>query len=198
MMRAPRFDLTGQRFGKLSVVERGPSSSGRGGVRWHCRCDCGAMCLARVRVLRSGKQTSCLSCAKTKAPLYVTPNCGIEVIGEFPTTDGRYIRCNIRPHPFFSGTTVLRSRVVMTDALGRKLLRSEHVHHGKKGRHDDSPGNLEVLTAAKHNQHHKTGSKHRPESKRKIADSLRETYAAGRRRAAWQHLSRTDKGRFAS
>jgi hypothetical protein len=119
--------------------------------------------------------------AKRKPPLYVTPNCGIEVIGECPTSDGRYIRCYIRPHPMFSGTTVLRARVVMTDLLGRKLLRNEHAHHGAEGRHVDTQSNLTLLSAAEHNSHHKTGSKHSAAAKRKISAGLRHAHAEGRR-----------------
>lgn len=177
----PVFDLLGKRYGRLTVIEQGSPSNGHGGVRWRCRCDCGATCLVRSRTLRISTQIGCRACAKRKAALYVTPNCGIEVIGECPTSDGRYIRCYIRRHPFFSGTTVLRSRVVMTDILRRKLLRNEHVHHGEEGRHVDTPDNLTLLTAAAHNSHHKTGSKHSAEAKRKISAGLLNAYATGAR-----------------
>lgn len=34
-------DLTGQVFGRLTVIERAPNRPGRGTARWHCRCECG-------------------------------------------------------------------------------------------------------------------------------------------------------------
>lgn len=41
-MGRPAIDLTGQRFGKLTVLERDFSISGQGKrARWICKCDCG-------------------------------------------------------------------------------------------------------------------------------------------------------------
>jgi hypothetical protein len=69
-LRAPanRLDLSGQRFGRLIVVERGPSIRlSNKGSTWYCRCDCGRgdLFLARTNLLRNGHQKSCgclLSC----------------------------------------------------------------------------------------------------------------------------------------
>ena len=63
-------DLTGQRFGKLVVIERTETrSKGRGnrpGVRmWLCHCDCGNSVYSEASNLRSGDQTSC-GCAHDK------------------------------------------------------------------------------------------------------------------------------------
>lgn len=51
-------DYTGQRFGKLLVLERA-SAGKNGAVRWKCRCDCGKECDVLAASLRSGKRTSC-------------------------------------------------------------------------------------------------------------------------------------------
>lgn len=56
-------DLTGQRFGRLTVVERGESLSGH--TRWKCVCDCGNECLVHATSLKSGNTTSC-GCYKTE------------------------------------------------------------------------------------------------------------------------------------
>lgn len=50
-------DLTGQRFGRLAVLQRGPNKGGN--VRWHCACDCGMRCVAYGSALRNGLQASC-------------------------------------------------------------------------------------------------------------------------------------------
>lgn len=50
-------DLTGQRFGRLVVVER--RSSQGGPVRWLCRCDCGRETTVRRGDMRSGRTRSC-------------------------------------------------------------------------------------------------------------------------------------------
>lgn len=123
---------------------------------------------------------------KRKAPLYVLPH-GIEVIGEYaPTAANRYWRVRIRPHRFFPGVPVVaggcyvrRSRVLLASQLGRALSRHEHAHHGEAGPHVDVPSNLEVLGAAEHNRHHKTGQRHRPESRAKTSATLKRLYAAG-------------------
>lgn len=50
-------DLTGQRFGRLTIVERA-ENIGRT-TRWRCVCDCGNETVARQPDLRSGRTRSC-------------------------------------------------------------------------------------------------------------------------------------------
>lgn len=55
-------DLTGQRFGRLTVLARADdyvSSSGRHRVMWQCQCDCGKQIIAIGNNLTRGKTTSC-------------------------------------------------------------------------------------------------------------------------------------------
>jgi len=53
-----KIDLTGCRFGMLTVIkENGRCSSG--GVLWKCECDCGETTTARSRNLINGKTKSC-------------------------------------------------------------------------------------------------------------------------------------------
>ena len=54
----PPLDLTGQRFGRLTVAaraENGPHKK----TRWRCRCDCGAEVVVGTLLLRSGRTRSC-------------------------------------------------------------------------------------------------------------------------------------------
>lgn len=51
-------DLTGQRFGKLVVVARGPNTRS-GKAKWVCRCDCGGDTCSYSSDLRLGKSTNC-------------------------------------------------------------------------------------------------------------------------------------------
>lgn len=51
-------DLTGQRFGELTVVERGPNDN-QGKARWYCICDCGNETLVSRSNLKSGNVKSC-------------------------------------------------------------------------------------------------------------------------------------------
>ena len=64
-------DLTGQRFGKLTVlfrVEDNIESNGRKRVMWHCKCDCGNEIDVRASDLKMGKIKSC-GCLKKIIPL---------------------------------------------------------------------------------------------------------------------------------
>lgn len=50
-------DITGQRFSRLVVLERGPNEHEH--TLWKCRCDCGALCYRRGDRLRAGTVKSC-------------------------------------------------------------------------------------------------------------------------------------------
>lgn len=50
-------DLTGQKFGRLSVIERAPNKKDR--VAWLCKCDCGNEIVTTSRLLQTGQTTSC-------------------------------------------------------------------------------------------------------------------------------------------
>lgn len=57
-------DLTGQRFGKLLVIERDYETPNTGrGARWKCQCDCGNTISVLSGRLRSGQTSSC-GCAR--------------------------------------------------------------------------------------------------------------------------------------
>lgn len=51
-------DLTGQRFGRLVVVQRAGKNA-RHRSLWLCICDCGNECIKEISQLRSGKTQSC-------------------------------------------------------------------------------------------------------------------------------------------
>ena len=53
----PVEDLTGQRFGSLTVLHREPNQNGR--TCWLCQCDCGNTCTVLSRDLKRGSATSC-------------------------------------------------------------------------------------------------------------------------------------------
>jgi len=55
----PKFiDRTGQRFGRLVVLERRGTSAYKK-ILWHCRCDCGVETLVSAGSLTSGNTVSC-------------------------------------------------------------------------------------------------------------------------------------------
>jgi hypothetical protein len=67
-------DLTGQRFGRLAVIEwvPGKQSSGEPGGRWLCKCDCGNEVPVRPSRLSSNHLRSC-GCAKSGPPTGYAP-----------------------------------------------------------------------------------------------------------------------------
>lgn len=61
-----RNDLTGQRRGRLTVLERSDRYGDRGNRRtqlWKCRCDCGAITYKATDVLTNPKMSMCQDCA---------------------------------------------------------------------------------------------------------------------------------------
>lgn len=55
-------DLTGRKFGRLTVVGRGEdyiNPKGKRRPRWICQCECGGTSLTQTPALKNGKATSC-------------------------------------------------------------------------------------------------------------------------------------------
>lgn len=50
-------DLTGQKFGRLTVIEKVPSKNTN--ARWRCKCDCGKETTVLGTTLRRGESRSC-------------------------------------------------------------------------------------------------------------------------------------------
>lgn len=74
----PFQDLTGQRFGLLTVLSRAESTRGYGRnksrlTQWECQCDCGNKTRVRANHLRSGATTSCGCKRKTHGMSHTHP-----------------------------------------------------------------------------------------------------------------------------
>jgi hypothetical protein len=69
-MRARRrdfVDLTGQRFGKWTVLAYHATrryENGNAQAQWRCRCDCGTVSLVWGHAMRRGGSTRCMECQK--------------------------------------------------------------------------------------------------------------------------------------
>lgn len=61
-------DLTGQRFGNLTVINRNtdPIVGKKKYIKWNCLCDCGNMTTAKTEDLNSGKKISCVQCSRKR------------------------------------------------------------------------------------------------------------------------------------
>lgn len=63
-MRRDRIDITGQKFGRWTVVKDLPRGL------WLCRCDCGAEGRVNSFTLRSSGSTQCTPCARASARIF--------------------------------------------------------------------------------------------------------------------------------
>ena len=64
-MKHPRIDLTGRRYGRLSVIRfTYPSPQG---WYWVCYCACGQLTTATTKQLQAGARRSC-GCSRERTP----------------------------------------------------------------------------------------------------------------------------------
>lgn len=134
-------NLTGQRFGKLVVIERAGVNEKRYAT-WRVRCDCGNEKVIAGKNLTQGDTTSC-GCHKrallierltTQAPEKHSAWKG----GRKIDPDG-YVHIYVGKHQY------VREHVkVMEEHLGRPLYEDESVHHKNGIRHDNRLENLEL------------------------------------------------------
>lgn len=66
MVRGKAIDLTGQRFGHLTVISRAESDA-QGNSRWLCHCDCGNEAIVRAAFLKRGQVVCSKSCVLSPA-----------------------------------------------------------------------------------------------------------------------------------
>lgn len=65
-----RHDLTGQRFGKLTVIKDSGQTDNFGQILWECQCDCGNKTLIRAGNLVKGNTTSC-GCINSRGNTFI-------------------------------------------------------------------------------------------------------------------------------
>lgn len=58
-MKSRSEDLTGQRFGMLTVLSRSEGKGNNGQVLWNCKCDCGGRVVTSTGQLKAGYRKSC-------------------------------------------------------------------------------------------------------------------------------------------
>ena len=69
--------IIGQKFGRLTVIEKSDKKTSNGGILWKCRCDCGNITYSNSTQLKRGHTTSC-GCAK----IDFIESCKVDVIGK--------------------------------------------------------------------------------------------------------------------
>lgn len=74
-----KIDLTGQHFGRLTVVEQAPNKGKR--TAWKCLCDCGNSCIVLTESLRNGKTQSC-GCLRSETTVKQNKNRADDLVGK--------------------------------------------------------------------------------------------------------------------
>lgn len=131
-----RIDITNQRFGLLTAIERVKSPSVLSHNHWRCVCDCGKECFVGTGTLRSNKQKSCGCFSGNRV--------GNGRVGHDLKTKDGYILKYLPSHPARKRNYVFEHRIVMESVIGRYLLKEETVHHKNGVKDDNRPENLEL------------------------------------------------------
>lgn len=157
-------DLTGQKFGKLTVVKRGENTKS-GSVRWWCRCDCGNPELVLIcrSCLTKGTTQSCGCLRKELVSKRKKKYNSYDLSGEYGTgytSKGEEFYFDLEDYDKIKnycwfiddkGYVVNRDRV----KLHRIIMNVQDKHqlvdhiHGKETRYDNRKSNLRIVDASK-------------------------------------------------
>ena len=126
-------DLTGQRFGRLTVIERAGLTS-IGGYRWKCQCDCGNISYPPASSLRNGKTRSCgCLCKENTSKARATDLTGqrfgrLTVIEQAGSTSiggyRRKCRCDCGNVSYPAASSLLRGKTKSCGCLKRQPART--------------------------------------------------------------------------
>lgn len=95
----PALQLIGKRFGKLTILARAPSDSGK--ARWQALCDCGQTTFAASGDLRNGRYVSC-GCAKVSHGKFKGVARGTNIDGTYRCWTAMIQRCENPNCPAYS------------------------------------------------------------------------------------------------
>lgn len=99
-------DLTGQRFGRLTVLSR---SAHPGRVHWCCACGCGQEVAVRANHLKSGHTTSC-GCTRADRSSQASTTHGMSNTSIYAIWNQMIQRCtnpNLKAYPNYGGRGIM-------------------------------------------------------------------------------------------
>lgn len=88
-------DLTGQRFGRLTVIKRTDEIATNKSAKWHCVCDCGNYCIKASSSLRRFEKSSC-GCWKSEITSKLFKKYDIKNKKLYEVWQGMRSRCNCK------------------------------------------------------------------------------------------------------
>lgn len=86
-------DLTGQRFGRLEVLDFSGEKTSSGNYKWNCRCDCGNLTIVSSTNLVENHTTSC-GCYSKELILERSVTHGMSSTSEYGAWKNALIRCS--------------------------------------------------------------------------------------------------------
>lgn len=101
----PAKDISGQRFGRLTVLERDFDRPSKAGAYWICKCECGNRTSVRTGPLVDGQSTSC-GCYARELTRARSHSHGMEGTSSYQLWDGMLRRClnpNHAAYPNYGG-----------------------------------------------------------------------------------------------
>ena len=164
-------DLTGRRFGRLTVLEKDDERTKDGNTYWKCKCQCGNIKSVLVGNLTSGKTKSCGCLAKETTSLvkrkrnkydlscqfgigYMYNNAepfyfdleDYEIIKNYNWYfDGRYAKTSMS-----NGCKIYLHRLIMQ--VSDSNIQIDHINHNKL---DNRKNNLRIASPSQNNMNHK-------------------------------------------
>lgn len=143
-------DLTGRRFGKLTVTkllrksDYGKGASKKVATLWECACDCGNVTTGQTNNLLANNKKSC-GCIPRHGGFGKN---NIKWRGGHKVTAHGYVTIRVYDYPGATKSLSVNEHVyVMAKHLGRPINRPESVHHKNGNRQDNRLENLELWSS---------------------------------------------------
>lgn len=102
-------DITGKKYGTLTVISQGPSDNTKTNTRWWCDCECGRRTLVSKTALPNARSCGCLAVKlSTEAKITHGHSRRGRMTGEYQTWQGMNQRCDNLDDPWYGsqGITV--------------------------------------------------------------------------------------------
>lgn len=124
-------DLTGQRFGRLTVVERAPSGK-RYATKWYCKCDCGNTVIVLAGHLGNGHTQSC-GCIAREGTIERSTKHGLSDSKVYHVWHDMIDRCTNKSNEFYNDYGG-RGIAICDEWMDLKIFHSWAINKGyKKG-----------------------------------------------------------------